>query len=68
MNVSRVTAEVVRESPHAQPGCPVCGGVMLPQRDGVRCGRCFFALCVGCEPDGVADAASSDLPSGAGQA
>ncbi len=34
-----------------QPTCPACGGVFVPQRDGYRCTRCHFTLCVGCEPE-----------------
>ena len=33
-----------------QPPCPVCGGGLIPLRGNWRCGRCFFALCAGCDP------------------
>jgi hypothetical protein len=36
-----------------QVGCPMCGGMLVPMRDQYRCSRCFFSLCVGCEPEDV---------------
>jgi ribosomal protein S27AE len=39
------TEEVV-----ARPGCPICGGSVVPTGMRYRCGRCGFSLCVGCEP------------------
>jgi DNA-directed RNA polymerase subunit RPC12/RpoP len=40
--------------------CPVCGGSLLPPARGeVRCGRCGFRLCAGCD--------SSFWPEPAGQ-
>jgi hypothetical protein len=38
-----------------QPCCPVCNGVLVPLRDQYRCSRCFFTLCVGCEPEEMPD-------------
>jgi hypothetical protein len=29
--------------------CPVCGGLLLVLRSGLRCQRCCFAICEGCE-------------------
>jgi hypothetical protein len=29
--------------------CPVCGGLLLLLRPGMRCQRCCFAICEGCE-------------------
>jgi hypothetical protein len=34
----------------ARHGCPVCGGVLIPQRGQVRCQRCQWTMCAGCEP------------------
>jgi hypothetical protein len=33
----------------AQPPCPVCSGLLVELRGFVRCSRCHFAMCVGCE-------------------
>ena len=33
-----------------RPGCPVCGGTLIPQRGQVRCLRCMWTMCAGCEP------------------
>lgn len=30
--------------------CPVCGGALVPMRGMMRCGRCAFTLCFGCDP------------------
>lgn len=30
--------------------CPVCGATLIPLRGQWRCSRCYFMLCVGCEP------------------
>jgi hypothetical protein len=32
------------------PPCPMCGGGLVPLRGQWRCSRCYFALCIGCEP------------------
>jgi hypothetical protein len=29
--------------------CPVCTGPLLPLRGELRCGRCAFTFCEGCE-------------------
>lgn len=29
--------------------CPICTGAMVPARGSMRCTRCGFNLCVGCE-------------------
>jgi len=29
--------------------CPLCGGVLMPLPGAWRCGRCGYALCLGCE-------------------
>lgn len=42
------------------PLCPACGGVFAPQRDGYRCTRCLFTLCIGCEPDAKTDPTAGD--------
>jgi hypothetical protein len=34
----------------AAPICPMCGGGLVPLRGQWRCSRCYFTLCVGCEP------------------
>jgi hypothetical protein len=31
--------------------CPACGGMLVPLRHAWRCSRCYFSLCVGCEPE-----------------
>jgi hypothetical protein len=31
-------------------GCPACGAALIPLRGQWRCSRCYFMLCVGCEP------------------
>ena len=38
----------------ALPTCPVCGGDFVPLRGALRCCRCYFSLCEGCE-GGAAD-------------
>ena len=35
------------------PLCPACGGLLVPLRNAWRCSRCYFYLCVGCEPETV---------------
>jgi tRNA(Ile2) C34 agmatinyltransferase TiaS len=39
----------LQEIAHAQPLCPICGGVFLRLGGGFRCTRCQFATCEGCE-------------------
>lgn len=33
--------------------CPICGGWLVPARGTMRCVRCAFSFCLGCEPDWV---------------
>jgi hypothetical protein len=33
------------------PACPVCNGAMVLLRNVVRCNRCRYLLCVGCDAD-----------------
>ena len=33
----------------ARPGCPMCGGALVPRGGMVRCGRCLWAMCACCE-------------------
>jgi hypothetical protein len=41
--------------------CPCCGGTLVPMRGTMRCGRCAFTLCFGCDPVmGGADAPQAD--------
>ena len=35
--------------PNLRPACPMCGGILSPLRGMVRCGRCQWAMCAGCE-------------------
>jgi len=44
----------------AQPACPLCQGRLLPQRGQLRCARCCFTLCAGCEGGGPIDFAPHD--------
>ena len=37
------------------PGCPACGGSLNPAGGVWRCGRCRFAMCVGCCVDEPAE-------------
>jgi hypothetical protein len=37
-------------SPVRQPLCPVCSGALIPLHNLYRCSRCYYTLCVGCEP------------------
>jgi hypothetical protein len=40
-----------RVPPAPTGGCPVCGGgPLVPLRGLVRCARCQWAMCAGCEP------------------
>ena len=32
--------------------CPCCAGPLIPLRGSLRCGRCHYTFCVGCENDG----------------
>jgi hypothetical protein len=32
-----------------RPMCPVCSGVMIDLRGTLRCSRCYFSICEGCE-------------------
>jgi hypothetical protein len=34
-----------------QPLCPVCSGLLIPQRSTWRCSRCCYTFCEGCEND-----------------
>ena len=49
-----MTVETMRreEKPasQARPGCPACGGTLVPLRGQVRCARCQWTMCAGCEP------------------
>jgi hypothetical protein len=36
-----------------QPCCPACNGPLVELRGQYRCSRCYFTLCVGCEPADV---------------
>ncbi len=39
-----------RDSPRIEePACPVCEGPLIPLRGTVRCSRCYFSFCQGCE-------------------
>jgi hypothetical protein len=33
----------------SSPRCPVCDGSLVELRGFVRCSRCHFAMCAGCE-------------------
>jgi hypothetical protein len=33
----------------APPPCPVCSGHLIELRGFVRCARCHFSMCAGCE-------------------
>ena len=52
----------MNEEPARREGqaCPFCGGVLIPLGAAWRCGRCGFALCVGCEPIGPAGTLDAD--------
>jgi hypothetical protein len=45
--------EVSNERPPAPPAmpCPVCSGPLVELRGFVRCCRCHFSMCAGCEGD-----------------
>ncbi|MBY0232593.1 MAG: hypothetical protein K2W96_25210 [Gemmataceae bacterium] len=43
------TTQEPRTIPALRPACPVCGGVLSPLRGLVRCGRCQWTMCAGCE-------------------
>ncbi len=63
MKACRLATETVRETPNSRPStCPVCGGPCTPTRDGFRCARCHFSLCVGCEPGDRPEPADGDDP------
>lgn len=32
-----------------QPLCPVCSGLLIELHGFVRCSRCHFSMCAGCE-------------------
>ena len=51
------TSQEVRDEPQASraPSCPVCSGPFVELRGQYRCTRCFYTLCVGCEPSGVTE-------------
>jgi hypothetical protein len=36
----------------AAPLCPVCTGVLIELRGFVRCTRCHFSMCAGCDGGG----------------
>lgn len=46
--------EPQREAPR-EPGCPVCGGILIELRGLVRCTRCHFSMCLGCDGGGGPD-------------
>jgi hypothetical protein len=41
------------EEPEGPSACPVCGGPTVPLRGLLRCLRCCFVLCEGCEGVGA---------------
>jgi hypothetical protein len=43
-------------------GCPACGGPMFEARGLVRCQRCQFAACVGCDGGTWSDDADPSSP------
>lgn len=57
---SRTTMQRSAQSHHPAPDslCPVCSGFLIPLGGQVRCSRCYFTFCVGCE--GVAPESSSE--------
>jgi hypothetical protein len=38
-----------RPSAASQPVCPVCSGLLVELPGFVRCSRCHFSMCAGCE-------------------
>jgi hypothetical protein len=42
------------------PPCPACGGRLIPLRGALRCSRCYFALCEGCEGGDIGFAVAND--------
>jgi hypothetical protein len=40
---------IEHEEPEGPSACPVCGGPTVPVRGMLRCLRCCFVLCEGCE-------------------
>jgi hypothetical protein len=57
-SVTTEQSSYARES-HHQLACPVCSGLLVPLRGSVRCARCGFTFCEGCE-GGMADLCSAD--------
>jgi hypothetical protein len=37
------------KSAAAAPACPICNGALIHQGWNLRCSRCQFSLCEGCE-------------------
>ena len=38
-----------RQPAPPQPLCPICSGLLIDLRGFVRCTRCHFSMCAGCE-------------------
>ncbi len=49
MTETATLTETPRPTPQMRPSCPCCGGVLVPLRGQVRCQRCQWAICAGCE-------------------
>jgi hypothetical protein len=49
--ITTASSQPTSEPPQlsAQPPCPVCSGLLVELRGFVRCSRCHFAMCAGCE-------------------
>jgi len=58
MTESMAQIERVKAAP---PGCPCCGGVLVPLRGVVRCQRCQWTMCFGCESPAADEAGDDDL-------
>jgi hypothetical protein len=43
----------------ARPACPLCNGTLIELRGLLRCSRCYFTLCEGCNGGTAQDSAAT---------
>jgi hypothetical protein len=51
MEASSANCRLDRSSGNHQTPCPICGGDLFPVHSQMRCQRCRFLMCEGCEND-----------------
>jgi hypothetical protein len=61
MESTSANCRLERPFGNQQKPCPICGGILFPVHGQMRCLRCRFLWCEGCE-NGEVDAAAREPP------